>query len=45
MVDVVVGSDTLGYILTMCVVWLIKLGFFILLTLEITLMIVLYSRS
>jgi hypothetical protein len=43
MVDIVVGSDMLDYILTVCVVWLIMLGFFILLTLAVTLLIGVFS--
>jgi hypothetical protein len=39
MVDVVVGSNTVDYILTVCIVWLIMIGFFMLLTLEIMLLI------
>lgn len=39
MVDVVVGSNTVDYILTVCIVWLIMIGFFMLLTLEVMLLI------
>jgi Flp pilus assembly protein TadB len=39
MVDVVVGSNTVDYILTVCIVWLIMIGFFMLLTLEVILLI------
>jgi hypothetical protein len=39
MVDVVVGSNTVDYILTVCIVWFIMIGFFMLLTLEVMLLI------
>lgn len=39
MVDVVVGSNTVDYILTVCIVWLIMIGYFMLLTLEVILLI------
>lgn len=39
MVDVVIRSNTVDYILTVCIVWFIMIGFFMLLTLEVMLLI------
>ena len=38
-VEISVRSETVDYILTICVVWLIMIGFFLVLTREVTLLI------
>lgn len=38
-VEIILRSDTVDYILTICVVWLIMIGFFLVLTLEVFLLI------
>jgi hypothetical protein len=37
--EIIVKSETVDYILTICVVWLIMIGFFLVLTLEVMLLI------
>lgn len=37
--EIIVKSETVDYILTICVVWLIMIGFFLVLTLEVILLI------
>ena len=37
--EIMVKSETVDYILTICVVWLIMIGFFLVLTLEVMLLI------
>ncbi|MGB8085415.1 MAG: hypothetical protein WCF07_03900, partial [Nitrososphaeraceae archaeon] len=37
--EIIVRSETVDYILTICVVWLIMIGFFLVLTREVTLLI------
>jgi hypothetical protein len=38
-VEIIVRSETVDYILTICIVWLIMIGFFLLLTREVLLLI------
>ena len=38
-VEIILRSETVDYILTICVVWLIMIGFFLLLTREVMLLI------
>lgn len=38
-VEVILRSETVDYILTICIVWLIMIGFFLLLTREVMLLI------
>jgi hypothetical protein len=38
-VEIIVRSETVDYILTICVVWLIMIGFFLVLTREVMLLI------
>lgn len=35
--EVILKSEIIDYIITICVVWLIMIGFFLILTLEVTL--------
>jgi hypothetical protein len=37
--EIIVKSETVDYILTICIVWLIMIGFFLVLTLEVMLLI------
>ena len=38
-VEIILRSETVDYILTICIVWLIMIGFFLLLTREVMLLI------
>ena len=38
-VEIILRSEIVDYIVTICVVWLIMIGFFLILTLEVTIMI------